>query len=77
MDSAILPRIFDLFMQGNRSIDRAEGGLGIGLTIAKHLVEMHGGTVEARSDGPGQGSEFIVRFPMAHQPGIESAALRV
>jgi two-component system CheB/CheR fusion protein len=60
----MLPRVFDLFSQANQSIDRSEGGLGIGLTLVKRLVEMHGGTVEARSDGPGDGSEFIVRLPL-------------
>jgi signal transduction histidine kinase len=60
----LLERIYDLFSQGDRSIDRQHGGLGIGLTIVKRLVEMHGGTVQARSDGPGTGSEFAVRFPL-------------
>jgi signal transduction histidine kinase len=59
----LLPRVFDLFTQGHRSIDRSQGGLGIGLTVVRNLVEMHGGTVEARSAGPGQGAEFIVRLP--------------
>jgi len=59
----LLPRIFDLFIQGDRSLARSEGGLGIGLTLVQRLVEMHGGTVEAASDGPGSGSEFIVRLP--------------
>jgi two-component system CheB/CheR fusion protein len=60
----MLPRVFDLFSQARRSIDRSDGGLGIGLTLVKRLVEMHGGTVEAHSDGPGQGSELIVRLPL-------------
>jgi two-component system CheB/CheR fusion protein len=59
----MLPRVFDLFAQASRSIDRSEGGLGIGLTLVQRLVGMHGGTVEARSDGPGHGSEFVVRLP--------------
>ena len=61
----LLPRIFDLFTQGDRSLARSEGGLGIGLTLVRRLVEMHGGTVEALSvsEGPGHGSEFIVRLP--------------
>jgi PAS domain S-box-containing protein len=58
-------RVFDLFTQVDLSVERSEGGLGIGLTLAQRLVEMHGGSVEARSDGPGKGSEFIVRLPMA------------
>jgi signal transduction histidine kinase len=58
-----LPHIFDLFMQVDRTLDRAEGGLGIGLTLVRRLVEMHGGRVEAHSEGPGKGSEFVVRLP--------------
>jgi PAS domain S-box-containing protein len=61
----MLPRIFDLFVQGKRSADRAEGGLGLGLTLVKTLVALHGGTVEAHSEGVGRGSEFIVRLPAA------------
>jgi PAS domain S-box-containing protein len=59
----LLPRVFDLFVQGDRTMARSEGGLGIGLTLVKSLVEMHGGTVTAASDGPGRGSEFTVRLP--------------
>jgi CheY-like chemotaxis protein/anti-sigma regulatory factor (Ser/Thr protein kinase) len=61
----MLPHIFDLFTQVDLSVERAEGGLGIGLTLVQRLVQMHGGTVEARSDGPGKGSEFLVRLPIA------------
>ena len=61
----MLPRIFEMFTQVDRSLERSQGGLGIGLTLVKRLVEMHGGTVEARSEGPGQGSEFVVRLPVA------------
>ena len=61
----LLPRIFDLFTQADRSLDRSQGGLGIGLTLVRNLVEMHGGRVEAKSAGPNQGSEFIVRLPVA------------
>jgi len=60
----LLPRIFDLFMQVDRSLDRSRGGLGIGLTVVQRLVEMHGGAVEAHSAGLGQGSEFVVRLPV-------------
>jgi PAS domain S-box-containing protein len=64
-----LPRLFDLFAQADRTYHRAKGGLGIGLTLVRTLVELHGGSVLARSDGVGCGSEFIVRLPL----GVESA----
>jgi two-component system CheB/CheR fusion protein len=60
----LLPNIFDLFVQGDRSLERQEGGLGIGLTVVRKLVEMHGGTITARSDGAGKGSEFAVTLPV-------------
>jgi signal transduction histidine kinase len=60
-----LPRIFDLFVQGDTSLERAQSGLGIGLTLVKQLVEMHGGTVEAGSKGEGTGAHFVVRLPIA------------
>jgi signal transduction histidine kinase/DNA-binding response OmpR family regulator len=60
---ALLPHIFDMFTQADRTLDRSQGGLGIGLTLVRRLAEMHGGTVLAHSDGPGQGSEFMVRLP--------------
>ncbi|HWE37330.1 MAG TPA: ATP-binding protein [Isosphaeraceae bacterium] len=63
-----LPEMFRLFSQGDRSLARSEGGLGIGLTIVQKLAELHGGVVEARSDGPGRGSEFVVRLPLAPGP---------
>jgi signal transduction histidine kinase len=56
----VLPRIFELFGQG---VDGVQGGLGIGLAVAAQLVQLHGGTVEAHSDGPDHGSEFVVRLP--------------
>jgi PAS domain S-box-containing protein len=59
----LLPHVFELFKQGDRSLARTEGGLGIGLTMVKALAELHGGTVTASSDGPGKGSEFVVRLP--------------
>jgi PAS domain S-box-containing protein len=59
----MLPRVFDAFTQLDRSLERSRGGLGIGLTLVKQLVEMHGGSVEAHSDGVGRGSEFVVRLP--------------
>jgi PAS domain S-box-containing protein len=72
--AGLLPHVFDLFTQADRSLDRSQGGLGIGLTLVKRLVEMHGGRVEARSEGPGRGSEFIVRLPASSLPGEEAAA---
>ena len=62
-----LPNIFDMFSQVDRSIERSAGGLGIGLALVKGLVEMHGGTVEAASPGPGQGSTFTVRLPVQRE----------
>jgi CheY-like chemotaxis protein len=59
-----LPQVFDLFMRATRSIDQRHGGLGIGLTLVRRLTELHGGRVEARSAGEGQGSEFVVRLPL-------------
>jgi len=73
-----LPHLFEMFYQVDASLERAHGGLGIGLSLVRRLVESHGGTVEARSDGPGKGSEFTVRlpvlveepqFPVLQQPG--------
>jgi len=69
-----LPRVFDIFVQGNTSLDRAQGGLGIGLTLVRGLIELHGGTIEALSDGPGSGSEFIVRLPLLDIPTPEAVA---
>ena len=69
----VLPRVFELFVQGHQPIDRAQGGLGLGLAIVRSLVERHGGRVAARSDGPGHGSEFEVRLPPAPTPGAGAA----
>ena len=63
----MLSGIFDMFVQVARAGDHSQGGLGIGLTLVKRLTEMHGGTVEARSDGVGKGSEFLVRLPLADE----------
>jgi PAS domain S-box-containing protein len=65
---AMLPRVFDLFTQVGSALDRAQGGLGIGLSLVKSLVELHGGQVEAHSAGPGTGSEFVVRLPTIPAP---------
>jgi CheY-like chemotaxis protein/two-component sensor histidine kinase len=89
----LLPHVFDLFTQADRTLDRVEGGLGIGLTLVKRLVEMHGGQVEAHSEGLGRGAEFIVRLPVlateaGHAaervpraveagPGMEGRSLRI
>jgi len=62
--AAELPRIFEIFTEVDTSLERTQSGLGIGLSLAKNLVEMHGGTVEVHSAGLGQGSEFVVRFPV-------------
>ncbi|HEY1724245.1 MAG TPA: ATP-binding protein [Steroidobacteraceae bacterium] len=64
------PRIFELFVQGDRSLDRSQGGLGIGLSVVKRLVEMHGGHVMARSEGIGRGSIFQMSLPASKPPGI-------
>ncbi len=65
----LLPEIFDLFTQGDQTLSRSRGGLGIGLTLVRSLVEMHDGRVTAHSDGPGQGSEFEVRLPLPLRHG--------
>jgi signal transduction histidine kinase len=65
---------FDLFMQGPQTRARARGGLGIGLTLVRRLVELHGGTVEALSDGPGRGTEFVVRLPLRLPPVVDGVA---
>ncbi len=70
---AMLGRVFEMFTQVDRALERTTGGLGIGLSLVKGLVEMHGGTIEARSEGEGRGSEFVVRLPVAAPapPGAE------
>ena len=67
----MLPHVFDLFVQADHASTKAQGGLGIGLTLVKNLVEMHKGMVEARSEGLGKGSEFLVRLPLVTQEGLE------
>jgi signal transduction histidine kinase len=65
MDAELLPRVFELFVQGAPDPNRHQGGLGLGLALVRTLVVQHGGTIEARSDGPGTGSTFIIRLPSA------------
>jgi len=67
--AAFLPKVFDLFVQADRGLDRSEGGLGIGLTLVRQIAELHGGTAEAASDGPGRGAQFTIRIPCASEPG--------
>jgi PAS domain S-box-containing protein len=70
-----LPSIFEMFSQVDRSLEKAQGGLGIGLSLVKRLVEMHGGTVDAHSEGPNRGSEFVVRLPIVVEPLEPEAAM--
>ena len=67
ISSDLLPHIFDLFVQSARTLDRSQGGLGIGLSLVKRLIEMHGGRIAARSPGPGEGSIFEIRLPLSLQ----------
>ena len=68
IDPQLLPEVFDMFVQGARGADRSQGGLGLGLSLVRTFTELHGGTVSAASAGPGQGSEFTVRLPVAEIP---------
>ena len=72
MPRELLSQVFDLFVQGRHRADRAQGGLGIGLSLVNTLVTIHGGSVTAHSDGPGLGSEFVVRLPTL--PGVPAEA---
>lgn len=76
LEPDLLPRVFDLFVQGTRTLERAQGGLGIGLTLVRRLTELHGGRVEVKSEGPGKGSEFIVRLPVMEAVEFEPEPLR-
>jgi PAS domain S-box-containing protein len=77
LDAELLPTVFDLFVQGKPTIERAGGGLGIGLTLVKQLAELHGGSVRASSAGPGRGSEFEVRLPaLPGAPPVRAAQPR-
>ena len=70
IERQMLPQIFEPFTQERQALDRAQGGLGLGLAIVRSLVQLHGGTVVARSEGPGRGSEFEIRIPRAAQSGV-------
>ncbi len=70
----MIARVFDLFVQGERALDRGEGGLGVGLALARKLAELHGGSIEARSEGVGRGSEFVVRLPASRAAAPDSPA---
>ena len=74
IDLEQFPDIFDLFTQADRSLDRSQGGLGIGLALVQRLVDMHRGTVEVHSEGLGRGSEFTIRLPLPSSPAPEPAA---
>jgi len=74
---AVLEHVFEPFVQADRSLDRTRGGLGLGLSVVKALVELHGGSVQARSDGPGRGAELVIALPLApEQPSLLDAAGR-
>ncbi len=73
IDPSLLPHVFDLFIQGVRGPDRSEGGLGLGLSIARMLLELHGGALSAFSEGVGEGSEFVARLPVAKPSGASRA----
>jgi len=73
IETQLLPKIFDLFVQGDMSLDRSKSGLGIGLALVKQLVTLHGGTVEAHSEGKRSGSEFVVRLPLSSRVKIGTA----
>jgi CheY-like chemotaxis protein len=74
IDAETLPHIFELFVQGSPSLDRTQGGLGIGLTLVQRIISLHGGAVEARSGGLGHGTEFIVRLPTTLEREIDRTA---
>ena len=74
IDGELLPRIFEIFVQGNQQVDRARGGLGLGLSLVRSLVHLHGGEVEVRSEGLGLGSSFTIRLPAVNQPAASEPA---
>lgn len=73
IDDQTRARIFELFVQADTTLDRSQGGLGVGLTLVHQLVELHGGAIEVHSEGLGQGSEFVVRFPQVEGPQEEAS----
>jgi CheY-like chemotaxis protein len=73
MSADLVPRVFDLFVQGTRGLDRAQGGLGIGLTLVRRLADLHGGIASAESPGEGRGSTFTVRLPAIEAPATPVA----
>jgi signal transduction histidine kinase len=79
IEPEVLPNVFETFMQGERSLDRSRGGLGLGLALVKGIVELHGGSVRAASDGPGMGAELVVELPLLslHRPAPAEAAKAV
>jgi CheY-like chemotaxis protein len=77
MAPEMLERVFDLFTQADASLDRSQGGLGIGLTLVRSLVELHGGSIRARSPGLGQGSTFIVEIPLSRAAGVTQRHLAI
>jgi FixJ family two-component response regulator len=77
ISAELLPRVFDLFSQGERSLDRSLGGLGVGLTVVRRLVELHQGRVEVASDGPGKGARFSIVLPCISEVPQESASKQV
>jgi signal transduction histidine kinase len=70
----MLPRVFEMFAQERQALDRTQGGLGLGLTIVRNLVQLHGGTVDARSQGRGKGSEFVVKLPAVNVAAVATSA---
>ena len=71
----VMPRMFEMFSRGDRDDGRSQGGLGIGLALSRRLAQMHGGSLEARSEGPGEGSEFVARLPLTAVPEVATPSL--